>query len=141
MLFTVTFNFSTVLLLPAQPQYSPKKIQVAIIGQPFDFDFNFTGSTVPTLVTWRKNGRIFRGDGERVILDHTGIVFTRVLNHDAGQYQVDARSSDGRAHGYSLLKGSVMFNLDPPLNWFSPGTNFSEIFGPTLKNLFPPKAS
>ena len=104
--FTVAFNFSTVLLLPAQPQYSPKKIQVAIIGQPFDFDFNFTGSTVPTLVTWRKNGRIFRGDGKRVILDHTGIVFTRVLNQDAGQYQVDARSTDGRAHGYSLLKGS-----------------------------------
>ena len=100
-----SFNFSIVFLLSVQPNYSPKKTQVATIGQPFDFDFNFTGSTIPTSVVWRKNGRIFRGDGERVTLHHTGIMFTRVLNRDAGQYQVEARSSDGTAHGYSLLKG------------------------------------
>ena len=106
-IFTAAFNFSTVLLLlPARPQYSPNRTQVAIIGQPFDFDFNFTGSTIPTSVQWRKNGRIFRGDGERVVLDHTGIMFTRVLHHDAGQYQVEAKSSDGTARGYSLFKGS-----------------------------------
>ena len=32
--------------------------------------------------------------------------------------------------------GGVTFNLGPP-KIGSPQTNFSEIFGPTLKNLFP----
>ena len=36
----------------------------------------------------------------------------------------------------ALRLKAVTFNLDPP-KLVPPGTNFSEIFGPTLKNLFP----
>lgn len=90
----------------AQPRYSPRQTQVAIIGEPFDFDFNFTGTLIPTSFQWKKNGQPFEGDGERVTVDHTGIMFTRVLQQDAGQYHVVARSSAGTAQAYSILKGS-----------------------------------
>ena len=40
----------------------------------------------------------------------------------------------------SAIKAHVTFNLDPS-KLVPPGTNFSEIFGPILKNLFPLQAS
>ena len=79
---------------------------MAIVGQPFDFDFNFTGTLIPTSFQWTKNGQPFQGDGERVMVDHTGILFIRVLQRDAGQYRVVARSSEGTAQAYSILIGT-----------------------------------
>ena len=39
---------------------------------------------------WYKNGRLFKTDGKRVTTDHSGIIFTRILREDAGEYMVRA---------------------------------------------------
>ena len=39
-------------------------------------------------------------------LDHTGIVFSRVLQEDSGQYKVVARNDAGKTQAHSVLKGS-----------------------------------
>ena len=73
------------------PKYSSLlKDQVAHVGEPFDFDFKYTATTPPSRYMWYKNGRPFKPDGKRVTTDHTGIIFTRILPEDAGEYMVRA---------------------------------------------------
>ena len=72
------------------PKYSSPKDQVAHIGEPFDFDFNYAAMSPPSSYAWYKNGRPFKTDGKRVTTDHTGIIFTRILQEDAGEYMVKA---------------------------------------------------
>ena len=102
--YTVTQYY---FVITVQPSYSPKAIQVAIIGQPFEFDFNYTSATPPTDFGWTKNGVPFKGDSDRVTADHTGIIFSRVLQNDAGQYAVTASNTAGKAISKSTLKGDI----------------------------------
>ena len=89
--------------------YSPKATEVAIIGHPFTFDFKFTGAASPHFYRWFKNGRVFRGVKGRVTLDHTGIKFSRVLQEDAGHYQITARIRGRDIRARSTLKGKLLF--------------------------------
>lgn len=88
------------------PRYSPKVLQVGIIGQPFYLDFNYTSKRPPTSYKWTKNGQEFREDGDRVVIDHTGIVFTRVMQEDAGQYKVVASNDAGTVEAQSVFSGT-----------------------------------
>lgn len=91
--------------MSAAPAYNPKKIQVAYVGQPFEFDFNYTAPLPPALYAWYKNGKDFPGDGGRVTVDHTGISFTRILPTDAGQYTVKASIKSRVVKAISTLNG------------------------------------
>ena len=120
------FKYSTTAV---HPNYSPKTIQVAIIGQPYEFDFNYTSGTPPTSFKWAKNGVPFHGDGERVTFDHAGIIFTRVLQHDAGQYQVTAKNTAGEAIAKSTLRGKPTCKESGTVSRFSYA---SHLFVPLL---------
>ena len=101
------------LLLAGAPRYSPEKVQVAYQGQPFDFDFGYTAKSPPSSYAWYKNGRPFKPDGKRVTVDHTGIIFTKILHGDAGQYSVRAYTPrGGSARATSTLRGKkIMVKL------------------------------
>ena len=87
------------------PRYSPHKVQMAYVGQPFYFDFNYTAKSPPSSCSWYKNGRPFKPDGKRVTVDHTSIIFTTVLHGDAGQYSVRAYTHGRSARATSTLRG------------------------------------
>ncbi len=103
---SMVLNVTLSLCSAAHPGYSPKPNQVAIIGQPFYLDFGYTLAKPPTSYRWRKNGKDFTGDGERVITDHTGVIFARVVQEDAGQYTVVARNGAGEATAQAVLRGN-----------------------------------
>ena len=81
------------------------------MGQPFDFDFSYTAKSPPSSYSWYKNGRLFKPDGKRVTVDHTGIIFTRIIHEDAGQYSVRAYTPrGGSARATSTLRGKQADN-------------------------------
>ena len=85
-------------------------VQVSHLGQPFDFDFSYTAKSPPTYYTWYKNGRPFKPDGTRVTVDHTGIIFTKILHEDAGQYSVRAYTPrGGSTKATSTLTGKKIY--------------------------------
>ena len=65
---------------------------MAYLGEPFDFDFNYTAKSPPSSHSWYKDGQPFRPDETRVITDHMGIIFTRIRQGDDGQYSVRAHT-------------------------------------------------
>ena len=93
------------LILAARPIYNPPKIQVAYVSEPFVFDFNYTAPFSPFFYSWCKNGNSFQGDGARITIDHTGIVFTNVKPEDAGQYSIKAGVQGEVVTIYSYLNG------------------------------------
>ncbi len=100
------------LLITGTPSYSPLKLYVANAGSPFELDMNYTGRAPPSKFDWFKNGQYFRGDGERVTLSHTGIVFSRVLPGDAGQYLIRASTPNaGSTEATTTLKGMPFYTL------------------------------
>ena len=97
------------LTFAGAPRYSPEKVQVAYLGQPFDFDFGYTAKSPPSSYTWYKDGWPFKPDGKRVTVDHTGIIFVKTLHRDAGQYSVRAYTPHGgSARATSTLKGKTI---------------------------------
>ena len=72
------------------PKYSAMNEQVAYVDEPFEFDFNYIAQSPPSMYSWYKDGRPYKADGRRVMADHTGMIFTRVLREDAGKYTVQA---------------------------------------------------
>ena len=83
---------------------------MATLGSPFDFDLNYTATHPPSSFMWLKNGRPIEADGERLELDHTGVMFSRVLPEDAGQYTVVAKNDAGETRAMSTLKGKVPYS-------------------------------
>ncbi len=95
------------------PSYSSLTLHVANAGSPFELDMNYTGKAPPAKFDWFKNGQYFGGDGERIVTSHTGIVFTRVLPADAGQYLVRASTTNaGNTEATTTLKGKVSLHID-----------------------------
>ena len=89
-----------------RPSYSPLKLQVANVGSPFELDINYTGRAPPSKFDWFKNGEYFIGDGNRTTTSHTGIIFTRVIPGDTGQYLVRASTPNaGETEASTTLKG------------------------------------
>lgn len=90
------------------PKYSPEREQVAYVDEPFDFDFHYTAGSPPTMYTLYKDGRKFEADGRRVTVDHTGVIFTKVLHEDAGEYMMRAYTPRAgiSAMATSTLKGN-----------------------------------
>ena len=85
-------------------------MQAAYVGEPFDFDFGYTAKSPPSSCAWYKNGRPFKADGKRVTVDHTGIIFTRILHEDAGEYSVRAYTpNSGSARATSTLRGKQTY--------------------------------
>lgn len=73
-------------------------------------DFNYTASCPPFLYRYYKNGKSFEGDGGRVTMDHTGIVFTSVRQEDVGQYSIMAGVEGEIVTVYSQLNGEGVGN-------------------------------
>ena len=109
-----TLHTHTHTMNTGAPRYSPKSVQVANVGQAFDFDFNYTAKSPPRTYAWYKNGRPFKPDGKRVTVDHTGIIFTRILQEDSGQYTVRASTRNaGSAEATSTLRGKPFTDFFP----------------------------
>ena len=54
---------------------------------------------------WMKDGMVYHGDGDRVRVDHKGIVFSNVVSEDYGRYTVMSRNRAGIGSAYTVLKG------------------------------------
>ena len=93
------------MIITALSLYKPDKLQVAFYNEPFEFDFGYSSSIAPSSFSWTKNGQPFKELGPRVSVDHTGIIFTRVLHSDAGEYVVTARNEAGVASASATLQG------------------------------------
>ncbi len=89
----------------ALPIYRPKKIQVARLGESFEFDFGYSSPKPPQSYSWTKNGLPFGGIRSRILLSHEGILFATVLQEDVGDYVVTATNSAGSTSASAVLKG------------------------------------
>ena len=90
------------------PRYNANHFHVAVKNQPFEVDMGYSSPQPPTAFVWLKNGFAFSGQGRRVVVDHNGIVFSRVLASDAGRYEVVSHSTAGTARAFTVIKGTVV---------------------------------
>ena len=78
---------------------------MATVGKPYQLDVGYTNLLPPDSVMWMKDGMVYHGDGDRVRVDHKGIVFSNVVSEDYGRYTVMSRNRAGIGSAYTVLKG------------------------------------
>ena len=75
------------------------------MGQPFEMDMGYSNPQPPDSIIWLKDGMMYRGDGDRVKVNHEGITFSNVLPKDHGRYRVMVHNRAGTGRAYTVLKG------------------------------------